>query len=383
MRWRTTSAAADAGCWRRLELSLGKHDPHERRLRRDVVRTRAADVRFPEATGLSLKQVWQISPGRRRSRTALAGVEPAALFESRDGGESWNARRGSVTHPHRPQWQPGGGGLCLHTIVPDPRTLEAHARRDLDRRRLPHRRRRHDWRARNEGVRARVPARTSTPSSASACTRSCTIRAARSGCSCRTTGASTAATTAGDSWHDIANGVPSDFGFAMPMHPHDPDTVYIVPLESDEFRCTPEAKLRVYRTRDAGESWEPLESGLPQKDAFETVLRDAMSRGLARSGRRLLRHAQRQALRLGRRRRLVDSRGRRCRRSSAYARWSSAPPARQRRPDRGTMSIAVVLPRALSRTRGGTASRRSRIPARPSPTRCPSSDRGGRACSTA
>src|SRR5262249_45752788 len=82
---------------------------------------------------------------------------------------------------------------------------------------------------------------------------------------------------AGESWHDIANGVPSDFGFAMAMHPHDPEVVYIVPLESDEFRCMPEGKLRVYRTRDAGASWEPLTRGLPQQDALETVLRDAMS----------------------------------------------------------------------------------------------------------
>jgi hypothetical protein len=81
----------------------------------------------------------------------------------------------------------------------------------------------------------------------------------------------------GDSWQDIANGVPSDFGFAMQMRPHDPDTVYIVPLESDEFRCTPEAKLRVYQTTGAGASWEPLTDGLPQKNAYETVLRDALA----------------------------------------------------------------------------------------------------------
>jgi photosystem II stability/assembly factor-like uncharacterized protein len=81
----------------------------------------------------------------------------------------------------------------------------------------------------------------------------------------------------GDSWTDIANGVPSDFGFAMQMHPHDPDTVYIVPIESDMFRCTPEGKLRVYRTTDAGASWDPLEDGLPQKNAYETILRDALT----------------------------------------------------------------------------------------------------------
>ena len=81
----------------------------------------------------------------------------------------------------------------------------------------------------------------------------------------------------GDSWQDIANGVPSDFGFALEIDHHDANTAYIIPLESDEFRCTPEAKLRVYRTRNAGESWEPLTNGLPQENAFETVLRDGMA----------------------------------------------------------------------------------------------------------
>src|SRR5579864_8914920 len=80
-----------------------------------------------------------------------------------------------------------------------------------------------------------------------------------------------------DSWKDIANGVPSDFGFAMVMHPHHPDCVYILPVESDEFRCTPGGRLRVYRTRNAGESWEPLMRGLPQKGAYETVLRDGIA----------------------------------------------------------------------------------------------------------
>jgi hypothetical protein len=78
-------------------------------------------------------------------------------------------------------------------------------------------------------------------------------------------------------WKDIANGVPSDFGFAMVMHPHNPDCVYILPVESDEFRCTPEGRLRVYRTRNAGASWEPLTRGLPQKGAYETVLREGMA----------------------------------------------------------------------------------------------------------
>jgi len=81
---------------------------------------------------------------------------------------------------------------------------------------------------------------------------------------------------AGDSWIDIGKRLPSDFGFALEIDPHDANTVYIIPIESDEFRCTPEAKLRVYRTRNAGESWEALTEGLPQEDAFETILRDSM-----------------------------------------------------------------------------------------------------------
>ena len=82
---------------------------------------------------------------------------------------------------------------------------------------------------------------------------------------------------AAETWRDIANGVPSDFGFPMVMHPRNPDCVYILPVESDEFRCTPEGRLRVYRTRNAGASWEAMTRGLPQKGAFETVLRDAMT----------------------------------------------------------------------------------------------------------
>ena len=81
----------------------------------------------------------------------------------------------------------------------------------------------------------------------------------------------------GESWTDIANGVPSDFGFGMAIHPEDPDCAWIVPLESDQFRCTPEGKLRVYRTRDAGARWEAMSSGLPQEGAYETVLRDALA----------------------------------------------------------------------------------------------------------
>jgi photosystem II stability/assembly factor-like uncharacterized protein len=235
-----------------------------------------ANVRFPVESGVSLKQIWQIRPGRdEEPDTLYAGVEPAALFESHDAGATWDLNRGLFDHPHRSQWQPGGGGLCLHTIVldPGPRRLSVavstggYYRSDDGGR---------TWQPKNQGVRAefmpdkypefgqcvhKVVAHPSRPQRLFLQNHWGLYRS----------------DDAGDSWRDIANGVPSDFGFAMVMHPHDPDTVYIVPIESDEFRCTPEGKLRVYRTRDAGASWEPLTRGLPQKDALETVLRDAMA----------------------------------------------------------------------------------------------------------
>src|SRR6266542_3518226 len=160
------------------------------------------NARFPADTGAALTRVWQLVPADDdHPEVVYAGVEPAALFRSGDGGETFELVRGLWDHPHRSKWTPGGGGLCLHTVLLDP----------------------------------------------------------------------------GEHWVDIANGVPSDFGFPVVAHPSDPDTAWIIPLTSDEFRCTVEGRARVYRTRDAGASWEPLTEGLPQEDAFLTVLRDGFT----------------------------------------------------------------------------------------------------------
>ena len=235
------------------------------------------NVRFPEESGLALAQVWQICVGPADDPDRLyCGVEPAALFESRDAGESWAPVDGLLSHEHRAQWQPGGGGLCLHTIVLDPaerrRMLVAISTGGVYRTDDGGR----NWRPRNAGVRAEfLP---NKHPEFGQCVHKVVQHPARpERLFLQNHWGLYRSDDWGDSWTDVANGVPSDFGFAMLMHPHDPDTVYIVPLESDMFRCVPEARLRVYRTRDAGASWEPLGNGLPQQGAYETVLRDALA----------------------------------------------------------------------------------------------------------
>jgi photosystem II stability/assembly factor-like uncharacterized protein len=234
-------------------------------------------VRFPEGSGWSLKRVWQIQPGRADEPDSLyCGSEPAALFESTDGGESWALVTGLFDHPHRSKWQPGGGGLGLHTIVPHPQRRErmivaistggVYRTEDGGR----------SWTASNRGVRADfLPDK---HPEFGQCVHKIVAHPARpERLFLQNHWGLYRSDDGGRSWEDIAHGVPSDFGFAMAIHPQDPDCAYIVPLESDQFRCTPEGKLRVYRTTNAGRSWKPLGRGLPQKDALETVLRDGLA----------------------------------------------------------------------------------------------------------
>ena len=236
-----------------------------------------APIRFPSDTGLSLKNIWQIMPGRPDEPNVLyCGVEPAALFESRDTGENWSMVRGLFDHPHRPRWMPGNGGLALHTIVLDPadkqrmyvaisaggvyRTIDGGRYMDRPKPRPPcHVQARQVSRVR--AMRTKIAMHPARPERLFLQNHWGLYRS----------------DNGAESWMDIANGVPSDFGFAVLMHPKNPDCVYVVPVESDEFRCACDGRLRVYRTRNAGASWEPFMRGLPQKRAYETVLRDAMA----------------------------------------------------------------------------------------------------------
>lgn len=239
----------------------------------------AYGVKFPEDAETALKQIWQITLGHKNEPDTLyCGVEPAALFKSTDGGASWSLVKGLHDHPHRPQWQPGGGGLCLHTILPDPTndqrmhiaisTGGVYRTDDGG----------NNWQPRNVGVRAQfLPEGQQYPEFGQCVHKIVSHPTKPERMFLQNHWGLYRTDDAGDSWSDVANGVPSDFGFAMQIDRKDPNTVFIVPLESDEFRCTPEGKLRVYRTRNAGESWEALSSGLPQENAFETVLRDGMT----------------------------------------------------------------------------------------------------------
>jgi photosystem II stability/assembly factor-like uncharacterized protein len=226
----------------------------------------------------ALKQIWQIALGHPdEPDTLYAGVEPAALFKSTDAGESWSLVKGLYDHPHRSQWMPGGGGLCLHTILPDPsnnkRLFVAISTGGVYRTDDGG----ENWQPRNEGVRAQfLPPDQQYPEWGQCVHKIVSHPSNPQRLFLQNHWGLYRSEDGADSWTDIANGVPSDFGFAMEMDPHD-QSVYIIPLESDEFRCTPEGKLRLYRTRNAGESWDAVANGLPQENALETVLRDGLS----------------------------------------------------------------------------------------------------------
>ncbi len=237
-----------------------------------------AALSFPPGTDASLARIWQLACGPGDEPDVMyAGVEPAALFRSDDGGRSFALVEGLWDHPHRPQWQPGGGGLCLHTVLVHPHDAQrlliaisaAGVYRSDDGGAT--------WRASNRGIVAGF-----LPDGDDVEFGHCVHKVARdSGDPERLYlqhhGGIYRSDDGGGAWTAMTGIAGMDFGFPVVAHPAQPSTAFLLPLESDEYRCTPDGHCVVWRTTDAGASWEPLTTGLPQQDAHVTVLRDGFT----------------------------------------------------------------------------------------------------------
>ncbi|MFJ4013511.1 WD40/YVTN/BNR-like repeat-containing protein [Streptomyces sp. NPDC090026] len=232
-------------------------------------------VRFPKDTGASLERVWQLHPSAAEADVVYAGTEPAALFRSEDRGESFALVRPLWEHPTRSDWVPGGGGEALHTVLTDPRDADAVTVAVSTAGVFRSRDRGTSWEPSNRGVSAVF-----LPDPAPEFGQ-CVHKIARDAGDLdrlylQNHWGVYRSDDAGATWTDIGGGLPSDFGFAVAGHPHRPDTAYVFPITADSDRVPAERRCRVFRTGDAGASWEPLGTGLPQGDHFGTVLRDAL-----------------------------------------------------------------------------------------------------------
>jgi photosystem II stability/assembly factor-like uncharacterized protein len=222
------------------------------------------------------KRVWHLEPSPTDPDTVYAGAEDAALFRSTDGGQTWQelpALRGVKGH----LWQPGAGGMCLHTIVLDPSQPErifiaisaAGVFRTNDAGQT--------WRPMNRGLKS--PYELPDPDAE---VGHCVHRLAQHPSRPHVLFMQKhwdvmRSDDASESWHEVSGNLPTDFGFPIGVHAHEPDTIYVVPIKSDSEHYPPEGKLRVYRSRTGGHEWEALTTGLPQRDCYVNVLRDAMA----------------------------------------------------------------------------------------------------------
>jgi photosystem II stability/assembly factor-like uncharacterized protein len=240
----------------------------------------ADGVALPEGGDQALERIWVMARGEADG-ALYAGGDPGVLFESHDGGASWEVNAGLWEQPSRPQWQPGGGGLCLHSICawpgdPDKLAVAVSAAgmwltEDGGK----------SWRRGNEGLNPRyLPDDALKDENAGRCVHH-VERAPRKPerMFMQFHGGIYRSDDAGASWSDIGGGgLPSDFGFPLMVDPADPDSAYVIPLVADMDRVTPDGRVRVYETRDAGSSWAPRGDGLPAEHAYLTVLRQAFTR---------------------------------------------------------------------------------------------------------
>ncbi len=222
------------------------------------------------------KRVWHLEPSLADPDTVYAGVEDAAIFRSSDGARSWQEMSGLRGHGTGPQWQPGAGGMCLHTIIldhGDPNRMyiaisAAGAFRTDDGGKT--------WKPINRGLRSQfLP---DQDSEIGHCVHHVAMHPSRPDVLFMQKHWDVLRSdNAGDQWHDVSGNLPSDFGFVIDVHAHEPETIYVVPIKSDGEHYPPDGKLRVYRSRSGGNEWEALTNGLPQSNCYVNVLRDAMS----------------------------------------------------------------------------------------------------------
>jgi photosystem II stability/assembly factor-like uncharacterized protein len=222
------------------------------------------------------KRVWHLEPSLTDPDTIYAGVEDAALFRSTDGAKTWQELSGLRGHGSGPRWQPGAGGMCLHTILLDPKDPKriyiaisaAGAFRTCDGGQT--------WQPINRGLRSNhIP---DPDADVGHCVHRIAMHPSRPEVLFMQKHWDVMRSDdAGESWREVSGNLPSDFGFPIDIHAHEPETVYVVPIKSDSEHYPPDGKLRVYRSRTGGNEWEPLTCGLPQSNCFVNVLRDAMA----------------------------------------------------------------------------------------------------------
>jgi photosystem II stability/assembly factor-like uncharacterized protein len=222
------------------------------------------------------KRVWHLEPSLTEPDVVYAGVEDAAIFRSADGGKTWQELPGLRGHGTGSQWAPGAGGLCLHTILLDPANRDrmfiaisaAGAFRTDDGGRT--------WKPINRGLHSQhIPDPTAEVGH---CVHRIAMHRSRPNVLFMQKHWDVMRSDdAGDSWHEVSGNLPTDFGFVIDVHTHEPETIYVVPIKSDSEHYPPDGRLRVYRSRSGGNEWEPLTRGLPQRDCYVNVLRDAMA----------------------------------------------------------------------------------------------------------
>jgi photosystem II stability/assembly factor-like uncharacterized protein len=222
------------------------------------------------------KRVWHLEPSLSDPDTAYAGVEDAAMFRTTDGGQSWHEMPGLRKHGSGAHWSPGAGGMCLHTILIDP----SNARRMFIAISAAGAFRTEDggesWQPINRGLRSQhIPDPTAEVGH---CVHRLAMHRSRPQVLFMQKHWDVMRTDdGGDSWREVSGNLPTDFGFVIDVHAHEPETIYVVPIKSDSEHFPLDGKLQVYRSRSGGETWEPLTKGLPQKDCYVNVLRDAMA----------------------------------------------------------------------------------------------------------